>query len=49
MYVYIQSTDTCFAVLQLVSVAWHNLDMAYIRSSRCIYIYIYIYYKIYQL
>ena len=29
IYIYIvQSTDTCFAVPQLISVAWYNLDMA---------------------
>ena len=30
IYIYIlQSTDMCFAVLQLISVAWYNLDMAW--------------------
>ena len=32
MYIYIyivQSTDTCFAVPQLINVAWYNLDMAW--------------------
>ena len=27
--IYIQSTDTCFTVPQLISVAWYNLDMAW--------------------
>ena len=31
IYIYlVQSTDTCFADPQLISVAWYNLDMAYI-------------------
>ena len=30
IYIYIvQSTDTCFAVPQLISVAWYNMDMAW--------------------
>ena len=32
IYIYVhivQSTDTCFAVPQLLSVAWYNLDMAW--------------------
>ena len=30
IYIYIvQSTDMCFAVPQLISVAWYNLDMAW--------------------
>ena len=29
LYIYIQSTDTCFTVPQLISVAWYNLDMAW--------------------
>ena len=30
VYIYIvQSTDTCFTVPQLISVAWYNLDMAW--------------------
>ena len=30
LYIYIvQSTDMCFAVPQLISVAWYNLDMAW--------------------
>ena len=37
IYIYIvQSTDTCFAVPQLISVSWYNLDMAW-----QLYIYIY--------
>ena len=40
IYIYIvQSTDTCFAVPQLISVAWYNLDMSW---QPYIYIYIYI-------
>ena len=39
IYIYIvQSTDTCFTVPQLISVAWYNLDMSWQP-----YIYIYIY------
>ena len=28
-YIYDIYIDTCFAVLQLISVAWYNLDMAW--------------------
>ena len=31
IYINIQSTDTYFAVPQLISVAWYNLDMAWKR------------------
>ena len=29
IYIIVQSTDTCFAVPQLISGAWYNLDMAW--------------------
>ena len=38
--VIVQSTDTCFTVPQLISVAWYNLDIK-LFASNCVYIYIY--------
>ena len=38
IYIIVQSTDTCFAVPQLISVAWYNLDSwhgNYLYPSDC--------------